>query len=70
VNEIPPNPSSGETVFDAPITGDYYLEVAASTLTWTITPYPRVAQIDAAPAPCYSRIAIVHGQKVIGLTRP
>jgi hypothetical protein len=40
VNEIPPNPSSGETILDAHITGDYYLEVAASTLSWTITLTP------------------------------
>jgi hypothetical protein len=36
VNEIPPNPSSGETVFDSG-GGDFFLEVEGSTLTWTIT---------------------------------
>lgn len=36
VNEIPPNPSSGEASFDSS-GGATYLTVEASTLTWTIT---------------------------------
>ena len=36
VNEIPPNPSSGEAFLNAG-GGDYVLEVKASTLVWTIT---------------------------------
>lgn len=36
VNEIPPNPSSGEAFFQAG-GGLYVLEVKASTLSWTIT---------------------------------
>lgn len=37
VNEIPPNPSSGETLFYSPQESDYILQVEASTLSWTIT---------------------------------
>lgn len=37
VNEIPPAPASGETLFTSPQESDYTLEVKASTLTWTIT---------------------------------
>jgi hypothetical protein len=37
VNEIPPNPSSGETLFNSPQDADYILQVKASTLSWTIT---------------------------------
>ena len=36
VNEIPPDPSSGEAFFNSP-GGEFYLEVRASTLTWTLT---------------------------------
>jgi hypothetical protein len=36
VNEIPPNPSSGEASFDS-TGGPAYLTIEASTLTWTIT---------------------------------
>jgi hypothetical protein len=36
VNEIPPNPSSGEAFFRAN-GGDYFLEIDASKLGWTIT---------------------------------
>ena len=36
VNEIPPEPSSGEAFFRAG-GGQYFLEIDASTLTWTIT---------------------------------
>ena len=36
VNEIPPSPSSGETVFASPDEAEYTLEVQASTLTWSI----------------------------------
>ena len=37
VNEIPPSPSAGQTLFSSPETTDYTLQVKASTLTWTIT---------------------------------
>ena len=37
VNEIPPNPSSGQTLFESSGGGAYNLEVKASTLSWTIT---------------------------------
>jgi hypothetical protein len=36
VNEIPPNPASGETFLNAG-GGDYDLEIQAATLTWTVT---------------------------------
>jgi len=36
VNEIPPNPSSGETTLSVDA-GDYFLDVKASNLSWTIT---------------------------------
>jgi hypothetical protein len=36
ISEIPPKPSSGEAFFQA-AGGDYFLEVDASTLSWTIT---------------------------------
>jgi hypothetical protein len=39
VNEIPPNPSSGEVFFDSP-GGEFYLDVQGATLTWTITLTP------------------------------
>ena len=37
VNEIPPDPASGQALFEAPQDGAYTLELKASTLTWTIT---------------------------------
>jgi len=37
VNEIPPSPSSGETLFMSPQEADYTLQIQAPTLTWTIT---------------------------------
>lgn len=37
VNEIPPNPSSGETLLTVQDTGSYTLEVQAATLTWSMT---------------------------------
>jgi hypothetical protein len=40
VNEIPPNPSSGETVLEVHDTGSYTVQVEAATLTWTITLTP------------------------------
>ena len=39
VNEIPPDPASGEAFFQSS-GGDFYLSVAASTLTWAITLTP------------------------------
>ena len=39
MNEIPPSPSSGETVFDSP-GGEFYLEVDAGELRWNITLTP------------------------------
>jgi hypothetical protein len=40
VNEIPPNPPSGETFLKVDDAGTYQLQVQASTLTWTITLTP------------------------------
>lgn len=40
VNEIPPNPTSGETVLSVQDSGNYQMQVEASTLTWTITLTP------------------------------
>ena len=37
VNEIPPNPASGETVLTVQDSGSYTVQVQAATLTWTIT---------------------------------
>jgi hypothetical protein len=37
VNEVPPNPSSGQTLFQSSGGGTYTLEIKASTLSWAIT---------------------------------
>jgi hypothetical protein len=37
VNQIPPNPASGQTFFESPQADTYNLEVKAATLTWTVT---------------------------------
>lgn len=37
VNEIPPDPSSGETVLSVKDAATYQLQVQAATLNWTIT---------------------------------
>ena len=37
INEIPPTPSSGQALFDAPLDADYTLVVDASTLSWSMT---------------------------------
>jgi hypothetical protein len=57
VNQIPPNPSSGQEFFASP-GGDFVVEVQAATLTWSITFTKIVWPRKPSPAPKPGVIAL------------